>query len=259
MTMKFSSMLKHSIGKALIAVLLSVGIMAAAAPSARAAVFVRVGFAPPPIPIYDQPLIPGDGYMWTPGYWAWDGSQYYWVDGAWVYPPYMGALWTPGFWGWGGGFYFWHPGYWGRTVGYYGGINYGFGYFGTGFYGGYWGSGHFFYNSAYAHVGPGFHNVYNRPTGGFGPHPGGESFAHNGGNFAGNRTAGINGHEAVGGQGFAGNNARPAVNTGGMAARPSGGTEGGFHGGAPAGGFSGGGHVSSGGGGGHAGGGGGHR
>ncbi len=26
--------------------------------------------APPPIPDYDQPEAPGDGYMWTPGYWA---------------------------------------------------------------------------------------------------------------------------------------------------------------------------------------------
>ena len=50
-------------------------------------------------------------------------------------PPTTGALWTPGDWGYGYGGYFWNAGYWGPYVGYYGGINYGFGYFGIGFYG----------------------------------------------------------------------------------------------------------------------------
>ena len=47
-----------------------------------------------------------------------------------VNPPYVNALWTPGYWGYGGfgGFgYSWYPGYWGPYVGYYGGIDYGFG------------------------------------------------------------------------------------------------------------------------------------
>ena len=26
---------------------------------------------PPPLPDYEQPQAPGDGYLWTPGYWAW--------------------------------------------------------------------------------------------------------------------------------------------------------------------------------------------
>ena len=85
-------------------------LMAAAMP-AHAGVFVQVGVAPPEIPVYDQPPMPGDGYIWTPGYWAWDGQQYVWVDGAWVLPPYVGALWTPGYWGWGSGGYFWNAGY----------------------------------------------------------------------------------------------------------------------------------------------------
>jgi len=137
-------------------------------PQAHAAVFVSVGIAPPAIPVYAQPECPGDGYIWTPGYWAWGPDGYYWVDGAWVEPPYEDALWTPGWWGWGGGAYLWYPGYWGRTVGYYGGINYGFGYFGTGFYGGYWHGGHFWYNRAYNHFGHGFHgNFYNRSYAGF--------------------------------------------------------------------------------------------
>ncbi len=135
--------------------------------------------APPAIPDYTQPPAPGDGYIWTPGYWAWNGYGYVWVQGAWVAAPYVGALWTPGYWGWGYGGYFWNAGYWGPYVGYYGGINYGFGYFGIGFYGGYWGGGHFWYNTNYCHLG--FHSgyVYSHPYAGYTGHPGGASFTRN--------------------------------------------------------------------------------
>jgi hypothetical protein len=45
-----------------------------------------------------------------------------------------------------------HPGYWGRHVGYYGGVNYGFGYMGVGFVGGLWHGHDFVYNTAVVHV-----------------------------------------------------------------------------------------------------------
>ena len=161
----------------------------------QAPVDLSVSYAPPAIPVYDQPICPGDGYIWTPGYWAWGPDGYYWVDGAWVLPPYVDALWTPGWWGFYGGAYAWHPGYWGRTVGYYGGINYGFGYFGVGFYGGYWNGGHFFYNPAYGHFGDSFHgNFYNRTYAGFNGRPGGSSFnAHPPAVIAATRNAGFHG------------------------------------------------------------------
>jgi hypothetical protein len=128
--------------------------------AAFAQVRVSVGFAPPALLAYEQPLCPGDGYLWTPGYWAWDG-EYYWVAGGWVMAPEPGYLWTPGYWGWGDGGYFFNEGYWGMSVGFYGGINYGFGYFGHGYEGGRWEGGHFFYNTAVNRVGGNFHNVYN--------------------------------------------------------------------------------------------------
>ena len=53
------------------------------------------------------------------------------------------------------GLYVWHPGYWGPHVGYYGGVNYGFGYMGIGFVGGEWRGRVFAYNSAVMHVGEG--------------------------------------------------------------------------------------------------------
>ena len=78
----------------------------------------------------------------------------------------MGALWTPGYWGFYGGRYSFYPGYWGLHIGFYGGINYGFGYIGFGYEGGYWNSGHFFYNRAYNHIDTRVvHNVYNYNAG----------------------------------------------------------------------------------------------
>ncbi len=100
---------------------------------AHAGVFISVGFAPPVLPVYAQPPLPAPGYIWTPGYWAYGDAGYYWVPGVWVHPPRVGVLWTPGYWGFTGGFYAWHPGYWGPHVGFYGGVNYGFGYGGVGF------------------------------------------------------------------------------------------------------------------------------
>jgi len=115
---------------------------------------------PPPLPDYDQPPPPADDYIWTPGYWAWGAAGYYWVPGVWVEPPYVGALWTPGYWAFYGGHFWFHPGHWGLHIGFYGGINYGFGFFGLGYEGGYWRGGHFFYNRAYNHINVNVHNVY---------------------------------------------------------------------------------------------------
>ncbi len=93
--------------------------------SAQVAVEFSVGFAPPELPVYEQPICPGEGYIWTPGYWAWDDDDqdYYWVPGTWVEAPQVGYLWTPGYWGWGGEAYVFHVGYWGPVVGFYGGID----------------------------------------------------------------------------------------------------------------------------------------
>lgn len=117
--------------------------------SARVNVGIVVSFGPPALPVYAQPPCPAPGYIWTPGYWAWDPAYgYYWVPGTWVPAPFVGALWTPGYWDFDDGGYRWHRGYWGLSVGFYGGINYGYGYTGFGYYGGYWRGGRFFYNRA---------------------------------------------------------------------------------------------------------------
>lgn len=122
------------------------------APKAHAGVFISVGFAPPVLPVYVQPMCPAPNLMWVPGYWAYGPDGYYWVPGAWVPAPYEGALWTPPYWGWDSGLYVFHPGYWGWNVGYYGGVNYGYGYYGRGFVGGRWHDRDFEYNRAVMHV-----------------------------------------------------------------------------------------------------------
>jgi hypothetical protein len=132
---------------------------------ANAGVFVgvSVNIAPPVLPVYEQPAIPAPGYIWTPGYWAWAPSGYYWVPGTWVQPPAVGVLWTPGYWGWVNGVYLWHAGYWGPHIGFYGGVNYGFGYGGVGYQGGYWRGGVFLYNRSVNNVrNISVTNVYNR-------------------------------------------------------------------------------------------------
>jgi YXWGXW repeat-containing protein len=130
--------------------------------SSFAGVFISVNIAPPALPVYEQPPCPGDGYIWTPGYWAYGPEGYYWVPGTWAMPPTVGVLWTPGYWGWGNGVYVWHAGYWGPHVGFYGGVNYGFGYFGGGYEGGYWRDRHFYYNRTVNNVTITNVHIYNK-------------------------------------------------------------------------------------------------
>ncbi|HKN75858.1 MAG TPA: hypothetical protein VJW94_11835 [Candidatus Acidoferrum sp.] len=133
-----------------------------AASSAQIGFGVSIRIAPPELPVYEQPICPADGYIWTPGYWSYGDNDYFWVPGAWVMAPEVGYLWTPGYWGWGDNAYFFHEGYWGTQVGFYGGISYGFGYFGNGYQGGRWDNGHFFYNQSVSHVNVSINrNVYN--------------------------------------------------------------------------------------------------
>jgi WXXGXW repeat (2 copies) len=110
----------------------------------------KVDTAPPPLPPYVQPAIPEEGYLWMPGFWAWrkDVPDYYWVPGTWVKPPRAGLLWTPPYWSRADGGYAFHAGYWAEAVGFYGGIDYGYGYTGNGYQGGRWEKDTFFYNRA---------------------------------------------------------------------------------------------------------------
>jgi len=136
-----------------------------AASRAQISVGVSVRVGPPALPVYEQPPCPVEGYLWTPGYWSYGDDGYYWVPGVWVSPPRVGVLWTPGYWGWNEGVYVFHAGYWGPHIGFYGGVNYGFGYGGVGFVGGEWRGGRFAYNTAVVNVNATvIHNTYVNKT-----------------------------------------------------------------------------------------------
>jgi hypothetical protein len=50
-------------------------------PSFGQVVGISITVAPPALPVYVQPVCPGENYIWTPGYWAYsdDDEDYYWV------------------------------------------------------------------------------------------------------------------------------------------------------------------------------------
>jgi hypothetical protein len=80
------------------AFLLLVGLFAAASACAepQGRLYVRVG---PPAPIVEAAVIaPGRGYVWTPGFYRWDGAAYVWARGRYVFPPRARAAWAPGHW-----------------------------------------------------------------------------------------------------------------------------------------------------------------
>jgi hypothetical protein len=73
---------------------------------------VYVAQTPPAVRVEGQTVAPGPGYIWTPGYWRWSGTNYVWVSGSWVRPPRTTAVWVAGHWvhqdrGW-----VWVPGQW---------------------------------------------------------------------------------------------------------------------------------------------------
>ncbi len=143
---------------------LAMGLSVIAAPQyAVAQISVSITLAPPALPVYEQPVLVQEGGVWAPGYWDYNQDGYFWVPGTWVQPPAYGLLWTPGYWGWGNGGYAWNEGYWGETVGFYGGIDYGFGYSGRGYSGGHWQGQQFYYNTAVSHVNvTNIHNTYSQ-------------------------------------------------------------------------------------------------
>ena len=129
-----------------VCVSLAFAVLAIPLPSKAQVICISNVSPPPELPVYEQPPIPEPGYLWSPGYWGSGPNGYFWVPGTWVQPPAVGLLWTPGYWGWRDGIYVWNAGYWGPHIGFYGGVNYGFGYTGVGYEGGRWENGVFAYN-----------------------------------------------------------------------------------------------------------------
>jgi hypothetical protein len=70
-----------------------------------AKVHVYVGIAPPARVVETMPPSPGANYVWTPGYYNYEGGHYVWVGGRWLLPPghhrhYVAGEWVHGRRGW---------------------------------------------------------------------------------------------------------------------------------------------------------------
>jgi hypothetical protein len=74
-----------------------IALLAFTAP-AIAQIHVYIGGAPPPLRYEVRPAMPGEGYVWTEGYWGDRGGRYVWMPGVWVRPPYAGASWSHPHW-----------------------------------------------------------------------------------------------------------------------------------------------------------------
>ena len=98
--------------------------MIIAASSMTTPAFAEVGVSigigiplPPPAVIYEPvPLPPAYGYVWAPGYWAWNHDRYIWIRGRHVYGR-PGFSWRPERWEHRGERYHFVSGGWEREHG----------------------------------------------------------------------------------------------------------------------------------------------
>ena len=97
--------------KTLLALAIATGSIATVAPvGASAEIYVRVG--PPPL---RQEVVPtlSPGWVWSPGYWNWNGHRYVWVRGHSVRGRH-GHHWVPDRWSEDHGHWRRHHGHWDR-------------------------------------------------------------------------------------------------------------------------------------------------
>jgi hypothetical protein len=80
-----------------------------APPTASAEVVVQE----PPPPLRTEVIVepPGPGYVWTPGYWSWQG-RWVWIGGRYVVRPHPHAVWVTGRWVRRGHGHVWVAGRW---------------------------------------------------------------------------------------------------------------------------------------------------
>ena len=145
---------------AFIAAFLLVAIPAPTPPQFSVSVGATIGAPPPPLPVYAQPPLRRRTTSGTPATGAGErsvllgsgnlvaGASARPVLDAGVLASLARRLRL-------------EPSYWGSSVGFYGGVNYGFGYYGTGFVAGVWAGNNFRYNTAVANVNRTvIHNTY---------------------------------------------------------------------------------------------------
>jgi hypothetical protein len=75
-------------------------------------VAVAAPVPPPALPAEVAPPAPGPDYVWTAGYYNWNGTAWVWAPGVWVLPPRRGAVWFGGHWEYRAGRHVWMGGRW---------------------------------------------------------------------------------------------------------------------------------------------------
>lgn len=51
--------------------------------AAQVDINISIGSAPPPLR-YERVPPPRSGYIWSPGYWDWNGHTHIWAEGHWI-------------------------------------------------------------------------------------------------------------------------------------------------------------------------------
>lgn len=96
--------------------LLAAFMVAGAAVPALAQITFQIHIAPP-TPLYEAVPMQAPGYLWVPGYWAWNNDQHIWVRGRSIMQR-SGYRWEADRWEQRGQVYYRHPGRWERDAGY---------------------------------------------------------------------------------------------------------------------------------------------
>nr|MDP2192320.1 hypothetical protein [Rhodoferax sp.] len=87
---------------------------------AAAPAFAQVSFnisIAPPAPLYEVAPAVAPGYIWVPGYWAWNVDRHVWIRGRTVVQR-VGYRWEPDRWEQRDRVYYRYPGRWERDVDY---------------------------------------------------------------------------------------------------------------------------------------------
>jgi hypothetical protein len=103
------------IRRPILAALCGLALLATVPFASSADVSFSIGVAPPaPIIETVPPPPPAPGYVWTPGYWSWNGVTWVWVPRRYVVAPFPGAVWVTGRWARHGHDWMWEDGRWRR-------------------------------------------------------------------------------------------------------------------------------------------------
>jgi len=87
-------------------------VLLAAGTAVQAQVSWSITIGPPP-PIYEAVPMLSPGYVWAPGYWAWNNDRHIWVHGRSIVQR-SGYRWEPDRWEQRGDGYYRQPGNWAR-------------------------------------------------------------------------------------------------------------------------------------------------